>query len=459
MKYLFTLIFLLFLINRLSAQYMPADQARQKIRDAKTLAENFRGYRSLDRYYYTAGLYDSSAMLQKKMYAIAQGLKSDLMMVMVFRAIGNRLTTKSDYNFALSAYFKGLNYTKTDSVKALFYGNLAYIYAITGNNQVALSYLKKSDALGDFGSILFFRYILYGLVYNNLNKADTALVYLQKAENISARNADPTLNSLLLAQTGKAYELKGDADLADVYYKKVVAFCKKQNLASGQIRQGSIYCDFLIKSGRYGPAKTIALENLAVAKKVGITEGMATVAEILRKIYAHALNKDSAYYYAVMQINYKDSVSNQKRIAEFQNLTFGQQLREIDEQTKTAEAAEQQKQNIQYVLIALGIVTFIILFLLLSRGIITNTKVIEFFGVLALLIVFEFINLLMHPFLERATNHSPVLMLLILVCIAALLVPLHHRAEKWATKKLVEKNKAIRLAAAKRTIEKLEGGG
>lgn len=53
-------------------------------------------------------------------------------------------------------------------------------------------------------------------------------------------------------------------------------------------------------------------------------------------------------------------------------------------------------------------------------------------------------------------------MLLALVCIAALLVALHHKVEKWATAKLVEKNKKIRLEAAKKTIrllsdEQLEG--
>jgi hypothetical protein len=72
--------------------------------------------------------------------------------------------------------------------------------------------------------------------------------------------------------------------------------------------------------------------------------------------------------------------------------------------------------------------------------------------VIALLIVFEFLNLLLHPFLERITHHNPVLMLLSLVCIAALLVPLHHRLEKWAVRKLVEKNKRIRLAAEKKMI-------
>ncbi len=458
MKWFLILFFFLFLTGRLSAQYLPVDQARELIRNAKSPIEKFRGYRSLDRYYYTTGLYDSSAMMQKKMYTLAAGLKNDSLMAAVYRAIGNRYTTKSDYNYALNANFKGLEYAKTDENKAILYANLTYLYAITGNDQVALNYLKKSEAHGEFYMSTFNRSIFYGLVYNNLNKPDPALAYLQKAADLAAKYPDPTMTSILLAQTGKAYELKGEADLAEVYYKRVLAYCKIHNLASGQIRHGNLYCDFLIKSGNYAQARNIALENLAVARKAGITEGMGTVAEILRKVYAHTLNKDSAYYYAVMQIDYKDSVTNQKRLAEFQNLTFGQQLREIDEQTKADEAAERQEQNIQYALIAVGIITFILLFLLLSRSIITNTKVIEFLGILVLLIVFEFINLLVHPFLERLTNHSQVLMLLVLVGIAALLVPLHHRAEKWATKKLVEKNKAIRLASAKRTIEKLEGG-
>ena len=64
-------------------------------------------------------------------------------------------------------------------------------------------------------------------------------------------------------------------------------------------------------------------------------------------------------------------------------------------------------------------------------------------------------NLIIHPYLAHYTNDSPVTMLLVLVLIAMFLVPLHHKLEKWATTKLVEENKQIRLAAAKRTIEKL----
>jgi hypothetical protein len=140
----------------------------------------------------------------------------------------------------------------------------------------------------------------------------------------------------------------------------------------------------------------------------------------------------------------------------YKNLSFAQLIKENEEQVNLSAAEEERKHNIQYALIALGIIVLVTLYLALSRSFITNTNLIKFFGVIALLIVFEFLNLLLHPFLERVTHHSPVLMLLALVCIAALLVPLHHKLEKWATTKLVEKNKAIRLASAKKTIELLE---
>jgi hypothetical protein len=47
-------------------------------------------------------------------------------------------------------------------------------------------------------------------------------------------------------------------------------------------------------------------------------------------------------------------------------------------------------------------------------------------------------------------------MLAVMVGIAALLMPLHHKLERWITHKLVKMNNAIRLTAAKKTIEKLE---
>ena len=78
-------------------------------------------------------------------------------------------------------------------------------------------------------------------------------------------------------------------------------------------------------------------------------------------------------------------------------------------------------------------------------------------SLIALLLFFEFINLLVHPLLGELTHHSPLLMLLCMAAIAALLIPLHHRMEHWITNMLVSKNNCMRLEAASRTIEELEG--
>ena len=50
---------------------------------------------------------------------------------------------------------------------------------------------------------------------------------------------------------------------------------------------------------------------------------------------------------------------------------------------------KKRNNNLQYAAMALGLITFIILFLLLSHSIIANKKLIRFLGVVALLIVFE----------------------------------------------------------------------
>lgn len=139
-----------------------------------------------------------------------------------------------------------------------------------------------------------------------------------------------------------------------------------------------------------------------------------------------------------------------------QNLTFAEQQREAEADERKTKEEKERRHNLQYAILGIGVIGFVILFLLLSNSIIVRTGLINFLGIVALLLVFEFINLLAHPYLEKTTNDSPFLMLLILVCIAALLVPAHHRLEKWVTQKLTEKNKRIRLAAAKKTIETLE---
>jgi hypothetical protein len=172
-------------------------------------------------------------------------------------------------------------------------------------------------------------------------------------------------------------------------------------------------------------------------------------------VFEH-INKDSAlkYYKLANEVRAALNSSTRSEINKLTQMEVERQ-KEIREREQTVQKC--RRRNIQYTAIAIGLGTLVILFLLYSRPIIGKERLIRYLGVLLLLIVFEFLNLYLHPFLAHVTGESPVFMLLTMVAIAAVLIPAHHRIEHWVSHQLVEKNKRIRLEAAKKTIAMLEG--
>jgi len=208
-------------------------------------------------------------------------------------------------------------------------------------------------------------------------------------------------------------------------------------------------------SSQYDSALVYAREALAFALPDYIEVAKYSY-YLIYKTFDKENITDSSNKYFRLATEIKDALFSDEKSRNIQSQKFQEQIRQQELETQKEALALQHHENIENALIALGIVSFTILFLLLSRSFITNIRFIKFLGILALLLVFEFINILTHSYLEALTNNSQVLTLLLLVGIAALLVPLHHRLEKWSITKVVEKNKAVRLADAKKTIEKLE---
>ena len=294
-----------------------------------------------------------------------------------------------------------------------------------------------------------------GNTYLQMDNLDSALFYLQKAEQLSEKATQKGFKSTNFIAMGNTYAAMKNTTLAVAYYNLALQQSIKSKSPRWLSDTYATLAKFYNDNSQTDSSIFYAKKSIATVENTGFSNNVIGSAKLLTDIYRNK-NNDSAMKYADLYRIANDSINNLKSIRQNQLLTFEEDLRQQELASEKIKEEQQRKQNIQYALIALGIIILLTLYLLLSRSFITNTKLIEFFGVVALLIVFEFLNLLLHPFLERVTNHSPILMLLALVCIAALLVPLHHKVEKWATAKLVEKNKKIRLAAAKKTIEQLE---
>jgi tetratricopeptide (TPR) repeat protein len=406
---------------------------------------------------------DSASCIE--MLHIAQQLKSDSLKAISYNCISTYYYYRSEYGKALEFFIKGVPLAeKVNDRRRLssLYIDISNIYMSINNPDEWAKYLLKADGALPEKESPMYNYMAiqvtrqWAMLYLKQQKADSAFKYAQKTKEINISLKSPFNEGLALALTARAYEQLGDNSLAEVFFKKSIATSDSTKNYRALARVKTSYSIFLLKQKRTSEAKTQSLQSFLLGVQLDNNLLKQEAADNLQIIYENLGQTDSAYYYSKIAKAMREALFNQENLNKINVMGFNEQIRITEEEAQKLEIALQRKQNIQYSLLALGIVLLVITYLLLSRRLITNSKVIQFLGVVALLVVFEFLNLLLHPFLEGVTNHSPVLMLLTLVCIAALLVPLHHKLEKWATTKLVEKNKQIRLTAAKRTIQQLD---
>jgi tetratricopeptide (TPR) repeat protein len=410
--------------------------------------------------------FDTALLYFNRAYELAEKLKNDLYRAGSLARIEQVYVKNKNFRKALELNFDLLkiyeNMSDTFGI-ARTWLELGGVYDNLGDEESSILYNKKAYSIfkkrreNNYWVISSANNI--GYKYIILNIPDSALSYFQEsnaAANDEIKKSHPGTYAFTLYGLGKVNYQLANLTIAMSYYKESLSLVVKNtessynnwvhglnNMGLGEVFKSNGHSDSAIVYYKEA-LKTMPEEIL-----------IAVIYRNLAELYKNR-NKDTAFNYLMKVVKLTDSLYNANNKRDIKILTLNEQERQKSIAVKQKQEEEERKQNIQYALIAISLVTLIILFLFLSRSFITNPKLISFLGVIALLLVFEFLNLLMHPFLESITHHSPILMLFSLVFIAALLVPLHHKLEKWATVKLVEKNKATRLANAKKTIEKLE---
>ena len=384
-------------------------------------------------------------------------------------------------------------------VQAAGYSFLGHGYRLIGNSTKGLSFhheaIKLAEKLGH-QSLLGFVDNQSANIYKDRNDLRKAVSIYQEAFSHAEKGKNERLKVWPLMNMGATYLNAGMPDSARILLQLAYSQCvllKYDNLfaylltnlgaVESKLGNDALAVSYLhmalreatsAQSQRYINLASTALSEHYCGK--GIADSCThyarmAIAAVDKSVFFYLSQKpawnlityydqkncDSTLKYARLYKTSNDSLNNSKAIQQIQVLTLEEELR----QKEASEALEMEKeirrQNIQYAGLALGIVLLVSIWLMLSRSLLISSKWIHFFSVIALLLVFEFLNLVLHPFLGKITHHTPVLMLAGLVCVGALLVPLHHRIEKLAIEKLTRKNAEIRLARARKTIEELEG--
>ncbi|MDP2414987.1 tetratricopeptide repeat protein [Daejeonella sp.] len=394
-----------------------------------------------------------------KALALARKIKFEKGEAQCYNQLGNYFRITSDYPQSLEYNLKALKIREKDPYTQEYFSSLndiGLVYSDQQNNEAALAYYFKAEEILGRTKVPYnglFLFTRIGAIYLRQNKLDSALIYYTKSYE-KARKAWKSHLSGPLIGLGNVHNAMGNTELAFSYYRMSIASIADNRLVMlPQSYMG--LARLFMKTSNKDSAFYYAKQAMAMHNQRQSKAGVMSAAKLLAQLYENRDGNEAARYYK-MALEATDSVFSGSRTVQIQNMSFAEAERQREINESKLKDAEDRKHNLQFAAIAIGLITFIILFFVLSRSIIVKTKFIEFFGVLLLLAVFEFINLFIHPYLAHATDDSPVLMLLILIIIGAMLVPLHHKLEKWITKIMVEKNKKIRLEAARKTIESLE---
>lgn len=284
-------------------------------------------------------------------------------------------------------------------------------------------------------AVLVSAYYYLSYYYNKLGQPQQALIYDQLGNRLVSELHDDRLKGKAYAGMAHSYLMLKRPALGLPLLHKALSLLKTGDLGV-QVDIYTFASDYYVQAGPRDSAIKYTKKQLEISREVPYEAGILDAAAKLGKLYdGHDQAQATFYYKKALELNQRLFDSEKTRA--FQNIVAAdeQQRREQAERQRAAE--EERKENLQLIAIALFIPVFIIALFRLRRTRL-HRRVIDFMGVLSLLLVFEFVTLLSHPFIERITGHIPILELIILVAVASVLVPAHHQLTHWLKERLAK---------------------
>lgn len=378
---------------------------------------------------------EALSLANRKKYAKGQSRALGVMAT-IFSKLGN-------YPRALEFNLQRLKLVEKTNDKESLAGvliNIAAVYVYQEEYAKALTYYQKADSVIELHNIADYKYniaINTGDVYNKLNLNDSAYYYFNKSLTIARQMKDDYYAGISMIGLGHSYLKTENFLLSMANYKSGLEYIKAAN-------DDDLFCEATLglatlykKLNQTDSAIFYAKQSFYMAEKDGFLPRHLAAVEFLATAYKDVKNIDSSFYYLNYVQNLNDTLNSKARIRESQILSSNEQLRQLEIAENIQKAKKERKQQLQLLFIAIFIPGFFLITLLLSR-IKLHVKLIKVLGVLSLLILFEYLTLLLHPYVAELTHHTPIYEMLIFVSIAAILIPTHHRVEglliKWLTK-------------------------
>ena len=366
---------------------------------------------------------------------LAQRIKYMKGMARSHTRLGNIFNSTGEFDSSLTEHLAALKLCEElqdETGIAASYNNIALMYttrslsddyrnAIRNFIKAKGSYEKLKDS-SNLTTVL----LNIGDGYEKMNMLDSAFIFSNKAKVIAIRREDyESLGAIFI-------------NLGYISYKQNKPEEALKDLRSGIYYMKEIDDNYSLATAWYTLALCFSKLNntdsmVFYAKKAiemgDSTSNYVTVLDAANQLSKHysAIGNYSSYYIYKELAAKKDSIINDNRqTARIEQLKVQEQMRQDGIAARKIERAELRSQNIQKgIIIGLIITLFIALLVFSQKNV--HPRAIEALSVIVLLLAFEFITLIIHPYVEKLTHHNPIYMLMILAGVAAVLGPLHHR--------------------------------
>jgi tetratricopeptide (TPR) repeat protein len=348
-----------------------------------------------------------------------------------------------NYPKALDYYFRKLkieetrkNYRALASVTM----NIGITYASQGEYDLAIDYYNRADSIiqkydvEDFkGSIV----VNKGDLYFKTGKADSAKYYFNKGLEWGLLKANYTVTGASKLGLANSFVKEAQYVKADAYYRESVVELQKVNNEELICESFIGMAEMFEKTGSKDSAVLYAKKAYTLAKKDDFLSKEYDAVYFLSKHYK-GVNIDSAYAYLSVSLEIKELLQGADKIRETLILSTNEQLRQAEIVLEKNRSKKLRKQQLQLLFIGIFIPFVFLATFLISRKK-ASVKLVKLMGIISLLIFFEYLTLLLHPFVSDLTNHTPVYEILIFVMLAAFLIPAHHRMEHWFIQRITNR--------------------
>jgi hypothetical protein len=161
------------------------------------------------------------------------------------------------------------------------------------------------------------------------------------------------------------------------------------------------------------------------------------IVQLLADNYSVIDYKEAIYYFKRAK-NITQELNDKQKAESLFRISAEEEERQIEILEQKRIQQKLLETRIQYATIALVIILCILSFLILSKKVIKNDKIISFLTTITLLLIFEFFNLISSPLIAEITENIPFLTFISAIILALILSPIHNLLGGYLNKKMLK---------------------